>query len=168
MKQSLGEHVAQSALPAAAASGLVVTRMKDNQAALGVALHFLARQKPFASLPAHQLVSTAARQIDAGRYMMAFENGRIVGFLSWELYGTDVAERFARTLVPPAAEAGGGDDVVWLMLAAATTRPALRRMLQAGRMLHPGRRVMGVRHRAGGEAVVLRGRIPPAPAEGGR
>jgi hypothetical protein len=35
--------------PPAAPPGIAVTRMKDDQAALGVAAHFLARRQPFAS-----------------------------------------------------------------------------------------------------------------------
>lgn len=148
-----------------APQGLVVTRMKDRQAALGVALHFLARRKPFSAFAAEQLVLSVARHVDSRRYMMAFRDGRLVGFLGWEIYGTEVAERFARTLVPPKRGEEGGGEVVWLMIAAAEERRALALMLDAGRRLHPGLIVMGVRHKPGGRPAVFRGRIRP-PAAG--
>jgi hypothetical protein len=141
--------------------GLVVTRMKDNQAALGVALHFLGRRKPFAGFRAGELIPTIARQVEARRYMMAFDGGRLVGFLGWDLYGAEAAERFARTLQPPARGEEGGEEVVWLLIAAAEGRRALPLMLDAGRRLYPGRRVMGVRHKPGGKPVVFRATIRP-------
>lgn len=156
-----GETVAAASSP----RGLIVTRMKHNQAALGVALHFLARRPPFGSFKAQELVVTVARQISTQRYIMAFEGSQLVGFLGWELYGEDAAVRFARTLVPPRPGEEGGDDVVWLLLAAATRTRALRLMCAAGRRLYPGRRVMGVRHRPGGKPVVVSSRIPP-PQQG--
>ena len=141
--------------------GLVVTRMKDNQAALGVALHFLGRRKPFAGFRAGELVATIARQVDTRRYMMAFDSGRLVGFLGWDLFGAEAAERFAATMRPPRRGEEGGEDVVWLLIAAAEQRRALMLMLEAGRRLYPGRRVMGVRHKPGGRPVVFRAAIRP-------
>jgi hypothetical protein len=143
--------------------GIVVTRMRDDQAALGVAAHFLARRKPFAGFRAGELVPTIAHQVQSKRYMMAFEGGRIIGFLGWDLYGIEAAERFARTLAPPKRGEEGGEEVVWLLIAAAEGRSALPLMLAAGRRLYPGRRVMGVRHRPGGKPVVFRATIRPRP-----
>jgi hypothetical protein len=94
--------------------------------------------------------------------MMAFDGGRLVGFLGWDLYGADAAERFAATLRPPPRGEEGGEDVVWLLIAAAEQRRALTLMLEAGRQLHPGRRVMGVRHKPGGRPVVFRATIRAA------
>ena len=145
-----------SAAPALATPALAILRPRDEIAALGMALHFLGQREPFASFPAKVLVTTVDGEIRRGHYLMAFDGQRLVGFLGWVMLNHAVAERFARTLVPPAPEEMRGADVVWVLTVCASSRAVLAALVRAARRQHPKCRVMGVRHRANGKPSVLR------------
>ncbi|MBX9699348.1 MAG: toxin-activating lysine-acyltransferase [Acetobacteraceae bacterium] len=136
-----------------------VQQLANPMAALGAALHFLARRTPFAGFRAEVLTATVHGQIRRGHYRVALEGQRMRGYIGWAMLDTAVAERVVRGgPLPTEAEAEGG-EVVWLLTVATTDRPALLALLAAGRALHPGRRVMGVRRRPNGHAVLIDRRI---------
>lgn len=151
-------------MPPIPAAPLRVQQLANPLAALGAALHFLARRSPFAGFRAEVLVATVHGQIHRGHYRVALEGQRMRGYIGWAMLDTAVAERVARGgPLPTEAEADCG-EVVWLLTVAATDRPALLALLSAGRALHPGRRVMGVRRRPNGHAVLIDRRIGAATA----
>jgi len=135
--------------------GLEIRRLGSTMAALGAAAHFLARHRPFAGFPAGAFVATLHGQVRRGHYLLVLEGQRIRAYLGWALLDAVVADRLARAGGTPSPEECEGSEVVWLLTVAATDTAALKAGLDAGRALHAGRRVMGVRRRPNGHAVLL-------------
>lgn len=133
--------------------------------ALGVAAHFVARREPFARFPAGELLRTLSGQVERGHALFAFAGATVVGYLGWAMYDSAAADRFARTGVPPTADPVDG-EVVWVLTAAAERDAALAALIRGLRRRYPGRRAMGMRHRAGGARVVFDQPIRPRAGEG--
>lgn len=146
---------------------LEIRRPGSAMAALGAAAHFLARRPPFASFTAGLLIDTLHGQIRRGHYLFAMEGQRVRAYLGWALLEAAVAERLAASGQAPRPEECEGTEVVWLLTVAAADAAALRAGLQAGRALHPGWRLMGVRRRPDGSFRLLDRRIP-GPARAAR
>jgi hypothetical protein len=125
-------------------------------AALGAAAHYLSRREPFSGFTSGQLIGTLAGQVQRGHCLFALDGLAIRGFLGWARLDAAVAERFATTFDPPPESACNGGDILWLLTAAADSTVALRAMIAACRALHPGRVVMGMRHKRDGRKVLIR------------
>ena len=69
--------------------------------------------------------------------------------------GRGTAEAFARENRIPRFDETGGGDVVWVLIAAASSRDALKHMIAAARRRYPGKRVMGVRYKPGGQKILF-------------
>lgn len=141
--------------PPAGTPRLELRQLGSRQAAIGVALQFLARREPFRHFVTGTLVPTVAGQVLRGHYLLALDGLRVAGYLGWALYDQQDALTFARTGTAPPEDRCRGKDVVWLLSVAATERAALDLMLAEGRRRYAGLRVMGVRHKPGGKAVVF-------------
>jgi hemolysin-activating ACP:hemolysin acyltransferase len=122
---------------------------------LGLASHFLAAREPFGSFGAAALIRTLAAQIDRENCLFALDGQRVVGYVGWAVYDTDVAEKLAAGGAPPPSAQSRGKDVVWVLTAAALHPDALMALLRALRAQHPGLRMMAVRHKRDGRRVVF-------------
>jgi hemolysin-activating ACP:hemolysin acyltransferase len=143
----------------------LTTRMIDQPyLALGIAVHFLSRRQPFAGFRFGDLVQTVDGQIRRRHALFSFEGQRVVGYLGWALCEEEDAREFARTGRPPPPERLARGDVVWLLTAASVTPGALKAMIDAGKSLYPGRRVMGVRYKPTGQRVLFDQTILPRRA----
>ena len=134
---------------------LNVRRLSGQWSRLGIACHFVARHEPFASFRSSELVNTLSAQIEREHCLFALQGSRVVGYFGWALYDAAVAERFARGAAPPHNSLAHGRDVVWLLTAAAAHPRAPLAMGRALRAQYPGMRVMGIRHKAAGQRVVV-------------
>lgn len=134
---------------------LELRELASRSATIGTALQFLARRAPFRGFSAGTLVPTVAGQVTRGHYLLALEGRRVAGYLGWAMYDREDALAFARTGTAPPEDRCQGRDVVWLLTLAATERAAMDLMLAEGRRRYAGLRVMGVRHKPGGRAVVF-------------
>lgn len=139
---------------------LEIRRPGSPMAALGAAAHFLGRRQPFAAFAAGVLIDTLHGQIRRGHYLLAMEGQRVRAYLGWALLDAAVAERLAASGRAPRPEECDGGDVLWLLTVAAADAAALKAGLRAGRALHAGWRLMGVRHRPDGSFRLLDRRIP--------
>lgn len=157
----------------AAGAGAPVLRVRTIERrwqALGVALHYLSRREPFSRFPSSALVRTVWGEIERGHYRFALAGERVVGYIGWALYDDADARAFAAGGPPPGDDKARGRDVVWILTAAG--QEALLPMYRAVRALHPGLRLMGVRHKRDGRRVVFDRALhapvgPPPPATGG-
>lgn len=158
--------IASNETDAATAGGyrmsLEIRQPGSAMAALGAAAHFLAQRPPFATFPAGALIATLHGQVRRRHCLFAVEGQQVRAYLGWALLDAAVAERLAASGRAPAPAECEGADVVWLLTVAATDTAALRVGLEAGRALHPGWRVMGVRRRPNGHAVLIDRRIRPS------
>jgi hypothetical protein len=136
-------------------TGLSVRPLTGQWGRLGVALHFVARQEPFASFRSADLVSTLSAQIQREHCLFALDGERVVGYLGWAEYDAAVARRFAAGGAPPPNTLARGKDVVWILTAAATHDAALMALVRTLRSEHAGMRVMGIRHKPEGRRVVF-------------
>ena len=145
-------------------AGLAVRALTGHWGRLGMALHFVARQEPFASFRSADLVSTLNAQILREHCLFALDGKRIVGYLGWAEYDAAVAQSFANGGAAPSNTLAHGKDVVWILTAAAVHDAALMALVRTLRAEHPGMRVMGIRHKGQGRRVVFdraaRGRAP--------
>lgn len=128
--------------------------------ALGVAMHFLSRREPFSRFPSAALTRTVWGQIERGHYRFALIGERVVGYIGWALYDTADAQAFAAGGPPPDDAKAQGRDVVWILTAAGDE--ALLPMYRTVRALHPGLRLMGVRHKGDGRRVVFDRALKPS------
>ena len=147
--------MSSNALPLHGESGLTVRRLSGHWGRLGVALHFVARQEPFAGFRSADLVSTLNAQIQREHCLFALDGERVVGYLGWAQYDAAVAQSFALGGPPPPNALAHGKDVVWILTAAATHQAALMALVRTLRTDHPGMRVMGIRHKPEGRRVVF-------------
>lgn len=138
-----------------------IIRVPDRYAALGIAVHFLARRKTFDRFPFSELVATIDGQISRRHYRFAFRDNKLIGYLGYALYTTADAEAFARTGQLPPADRPGGEDVIWLLTLAATEDEAVDRFKRLVKTEFAGKRAMGVRHRANGSRHVFDFRLRP-------
>ena len=138
-----------------------ITSIPRRFEALGVALHYLSRQPPFAGFRTSELVPTIDGQIRRGHCRFAVEGKVVVGYLGWALYDADHAEDFARTGRSPDNTLANGRDVVWVLTAAASDGGVLLDLVKHLRSLHAGKRVMGIRHSRPGRRVVFNRVLQP-------
>jgi hemolysin-activating ACP:hemolysin acyltransferase len=149
---------------------LEVRRLGSPLAALGAAMHFLGRRRPFADFRAAVLIDTLHGQVARDHYLVALEGPQLSAYVGWATLDTAVAERLARGGgMPTQTEAASGGEVIWVLTVAATSRGALLACVNQLRALYPGQRVMGVRHKQHGKVVIFDqhmrppGREPTAP-----
>lgn len=139
-----------------------VRRLGSPLAALGAAAQFVGQRRPFADFRAAVLIDTLRGQVMRGHYLVALEGQRLQGYIGWAMLETAVAERIARHGgAPTEAEAAAGTAVVWVQTVAATQRASLLACVNRLRTLHPGLRVMGVRHGRHGKVVIFDSVILP-------
>ncbi|MES2861439.1 MAG: hypothetical protein V4701_08200 [Pseudomonadota bacterium] len=95
---------------------LTIGKLPRPEAALAAAVTFMAGREPFSSLPFGSMVSSISGAVQRGHYMMAVDDGRVVGFTFWAVTSSDVARRWTEEgYTPTFAEATGGDTVVLTM-----------------------------------------------------
>ena len=152
---------ATSPKAAAGTAPIRIVRLPERYAALGVAVHFLARRKTFDRFPFSELVATIDGQITRGHYHFAFQGNRLIGYVGYALYGTADAEAFAMTGRLPPADQASGADVVWLLTLAAVEDAAVEAFKKRIKADFAGKRAMGVRHRADGSRHAFDFRLRP-------
>lgn len=95
---------------------LTIGRMARQADAFAAAIVFMAGRKPFSELPFGPMVSSISGAVRRGHYVVASENGRVVGFTFWAMTSADVARRWTEEAYEPTYEEGvGGDTVVLTM-----------------------------------------------------
>ncbi|NJC39950.1 hemolysin-activating ACP:hemolysin acyltransferase [Brevundimonas alba] len=73
---------------------LVIGRMQRMTDAFAAAITFMAHRRPFSGLPFGPMVDSISGAIRRGHYVVASENGRVVGFTFWAVTSADVARRW--------------------------------------------------------------------------
>jgi hypothetical protein len=139
-------------------------RMQRSDSAFAAALTFLAARAPFRTMPLGPIAETIAGAVKRGHYVLAVEDGRVVGFTAWAL--TDYASGLRWTageFVPPYGETLEGDTVVLMLGGGDHPKVALLGIRHiAGR--YPGRRYLMNRF---GRRGTNRGRFPAVRGAGG-
>ncbi len=137
---------------------LVFRQLARSDSAFAAAIAYLAPRAPFDAMPFGPIADTVSGAIKRGHYILAIENGRVVGFTCWAVTDAKVAEQWmAGELRPTYQQTLGGDTVV----------------LTLGGGEHPRVALLGIRHIAGlypgmpywmnrvGRDARKRGRFPP-------
>lgn len=95
---------------------LTIGRMQRKTDAFAAAATFMAHRKPFSGLPFGPMVDSLSGAIRRDHYVVASEDGRVVGFTFWALASADVARRWTEEGYEPTYEEGvDGDTVVLTM-----------------------------------------------------
>lgn len=131
--------------------------MERQADAFAAAIVFMAGRKPFSDLPFGRMADSISGAVRRGHYVMASENGRVVGFTFWALTSAEVARRWTEEGYEPTYEEGlGGDTVVLTMGGGEHPTVALHGVRHIAR-LYPGHAYRMVRFGREGTKV---GRFP--------
>lgn len=95
---------------------LTIGRMARQTDAFAAAVTFMAARKPFSELPFGPMVTSLSGAIQRGHYVVASENGRVVGFTFWAMTTAEVARRWTEEAYEPTWEEGNGGDTVVLTM----------------------------------------------------
>lgn len=116
---------------------------------LGIALDLLHLQEPFASWPAHELVSTVKGAVKRGHYILLKEDGRFVGIGCWGLCSTETGEAYISGKTRPSfKDCTEGDNL--LMFIVYTQKTAqLKALTRFIKEYHPGFKIYARRFHQG-------------------
>lgn len=126
-----------------------ILRIPDKYAALGIAVHFIAKREPFAKFGFGEFAHTLDGQIRRGHYFMAFRGNKVIGYVGYALYTSADAKAFAETGRPPDNPASGG-DVLWLLTMVAVDDTIVDGLTRRLSHEYAGHRTMGIRYKADG------------------
>jgi hemolysin-activating ACP:hemolysin acyltransferase len=135
-----------------------VQQVADADAAIGVAVSYIASRPPFGSYRADRLVGSIAGQVKRRHYAFAVRNGAVVGYVGWALCEPEVARAWIESGQPPAWDQCHQGDVVVPIVIIADDRQALRQLVTFFRKRYGGKTYLG--RRASREVnFVRRGRV---------
>lgn len=137
---------------------LTIGRMERSDAAFAAAVIFMAARKPFSDLPFGRMVETLSAAVRRGHYVVASDNGRVVGFTFWAVTSADVARRWTEEGYEPTYEEGSGGDTVVLTMGGGEYPTVALQGVRHIAALYPGHPYRMVRFGRGGPTKV--GRFP--------
>jgi hypothetical protein len=134
-------------------------RARRPDTAFTAIMTFLASRDPFARFPLGPVIATVSAAIRRGHYVLAMDDGVVVGLTCWALTDYQTALRWSAGEVEPSfKETLAGDTVIMLLGGGESPAVALGGIRHIGRQ-HPGLRY--VMNRFGREKA-REGRFPPA------
>lgn len=95
---------------------LKIGRMARQADAFAAAVTFMAARKPFSDLPFGPMVSSLSGAVRRGHYVVASEDGRVVGFTFWAMTSAEVARRWTEEAYEPTFDEGNDGDTVVLTM----------------------------------------------------
>jgi hemolysin-activating ACP:hemolysin acyltransferase len=115
-----------------------IVQHSDRNAAIGLAVCFVASKGPFASYPASRLVSSIVGQIERRHYAFAVHEGRVVGYIGWALCTNTVAEAWLAEGRTPTSEQCRNGEVVVPIIVVTEDSFALRPLIAFVSNHYPG------------------------------
>jgi hemolysin-activating ACP:hemolysin acyltransferase len=115
-----------------------IVQHSDRNAAIGLAVSFVAAKGPFASYPASRLVSSIVGQIERRHYAFAVHEGRVVGYIGWALCTSTVAEAWLAEGRTPTSEQCRNGEVMVPIIVVTEDSLALRPLIAVLSNLYPG------------------------------
>lgn len=125
------------------------------------AMTFLAARAPFRTMPLGGVADSVRGAVQRGHYILAVDEGRVVGVTCWGLTDAETARRWTAGEVVPDQELLMQGDTVVLMLGGGDSPAVALRGVRHIAGLYPGRAYRMVRH---GRQGVQVGRFPGSAA----
>ena len=122
--------------------GLRALRMRDKQAALGMAVNYLMTDPAFARLPFGHWSRVLVGQINRGHYLFAADGGRVVGFVGWAFATKPNAEAWLAGARDIGFSESAAGEIVLINAWKANTVRANRFVLEAFRPVMLGREMV--------------------------
>jgi hemolysin-activating ACP:hemolysin acyltransferase len=119
--------------------------------ALGIAVELMFRRRPFADFRFGQVVLMLRGQITRGHYLIAYRDGRPVGYSGWAECSREIGERWLREGYAPTHEECMGGDCAMLITVVSSESETTAALIHAMRARYPNRRVYFKREYAGGK-----------------
>ena len=117
-------------------------KTRRDESAFAAAVTFLAAREPFKRQPLGPIVGTVSGAIKRRHYVLAIDEGQVVGFVAWAMTDQDSARRWlAGDFTPSFEETQEGDTIV-LMIGGGTTPKTVMLGLRHVGSLYPGRSYM--------------------------
>lgn len=117
--------------------------------AVGIALDLLHLQEPFATWPAHELISTVKGAIKRDHYILLKEDEKYVGVACWGLCSEETGAAYiSGTARPSYSDCSKGEHLL-LFIIHAHSSVQLKTLTAFIKKYHPGRKVFGRRFHKG-------------------